>query len=275
MGAAAVDLCSVACGRVDAFFERGLNHWDLAAGALIAIEAGAIVSSIEGGPPRPARCSRHRRRCTSRCWHCWRARTPRTGSDAPASALPARPSCRGRAPASRKTTSATMRSRCGQMIVSRTSCGRVEQVPRVEPKHPAQHDPDRRQPMQAELDRQGQAGGDSRAPQVVAEAKQRERIGDEAGDRERRVQGHDGGRCQAIALGRAEVGRHVDGVGEHVGSVGRGTRRRRGRRPTRPRRGAQCGGTGPRRAPPEPPPGSGSRPSNRDCRGPGGPWAPE
>jgi myo-inositol-1(or 4)-monophosphatase len=52
MGAAAVDLCSVACGRVDAFFERGLNHWDLAAGELIAVEAGAIVSSIEGGPPR-------------------------------------------------------------------------------------------------------------------------------------------------------------------------------------------------------------------------------
>ena len=52
MGAAAVDLCSVACGRVDAFFERGLNHWDLAAGELIASEAGAIVSSIEGGPPR-------------------------------------------------------------------------------------------------------------------------------------------------------------------------------------------------------------------------------
>ena len=32
MGAAAVDLCSVACGRVDAYYERGLNHWDLAAG---------------------------------------------------------------------------------------------------------------------------------------------------------------------------------------------------------------------------------------------------
>ena len=36
MGAAAVDLCSVACGRVDAYFERGLSPWDLAAGALIA-----------------------------------------------------------------------------------------------------------------------------------------------------------------------------------------------------------------------------------------------
>jgi myo-inositol-1(or 4)-monophosphatase len=53
MGAAAVDLCSVACGRVDAYFERGLAWWDLAAGALIAAEAGAIVSSIDGGPVQP------------------------------------------------------------------------------------------------------------------------------------------------------------------------------------------------------------------------------
>jgi myo-inositol-1(or 4)-monophosphatase len=50
MGAAAVDLCSVACGRVDAFFERGLSWWDLAAGSLIAREAGAVVSSLDGGP---------------------------------------------------------------------------------------------------------------------------------------------------------------------------------------------------------------------------------
>jgi myo-inositol-1(or 4)-monophosphatase len=53
MGAAAVDLCSVACGRVDAYYERGLNHWDLAAGALIASEAGARVGAIEAGPARP------------------------------------------------------------------------------------------------------------------------------------------------------------------------------------------------------------------------------
>jgi myo-inositol-1(or 4)-monophosphatase len=53
MGAAAVDLCSVACGRVDAYFERGLNPWDLAAGELIASEAGAEISAIEGGPARP------------------------------------------------------------------------------------------------------------------------------------------------------------------------------------------------------------------------------
>jgi myo-inositol-1(or 4)-monophosphatase len=49
MGAAAVDLCSVACGRVDAYYERGLNRWDLAAGALIARTAGATVGELEDG----------------------------------------------------------------------------------------------------------------------------------------------------------------------------------------------------------------------------------
>ncbi len=49
MGAAAVDLCSVACGRVDAYYERGLNHWDLAAGTLIAAEAGASVGQLADG----------------------------------------------------------------------------------------------------------------------------------------------------------------------------------------------------------------------------------
>jgi myo-inositol-1(or 4)-monophosphatase len=53
MGAAAVDLCSVACGRVDAYFERGLSRWDFAAGMLVASEAGARVGSIDGGPPVP------------------------------------------------------------------------------------------------------------------------------------------------------------------------------------------------------------------------------
>jgi myo-inositol-1(or 4)-monophosphatase len=46
-GSAAVDLCTVACGRVDAYFERGLNWWDLAAGALIAREAGAVLASLD------------------------------------------------------------------------------------------------------------------------------------------------------------------------------------------------------------------------------------
>lgn len=42
-GGAALDLCAVACGRVDAYYERGLGTWDFAAGAVIAREAGAIV----------------------------------------------------------------------------------------------------------------------------------------------------------------------------------------------------------------------------------------
>jgi myo-inositol-1(or 4)-monophosphatase len=50
-GAAAVDLCSVACGRVDAYYEKGLAPWDLAAGGLIAAEAGAVVTDFWGGPP--------------------------------------------------------------------------------------------------------------------------------------------------------------------------------------------------------------------------------
>jgi myo-inositol-1(or 4)-monophosphatase len=52
MGAASVDLCSVACGRVDAYYERGLQPWDHAAGALVATEAGALVGDLDGGPPR-------------------------------------------------------------------------------------------------------------------------------------------------------------------------------------------------------------------------------
>ena len=45
-GSAAVDLCSVAAGRLDGFFERGLNYWDFAAGGLIAREAGAVVGGL-------------------------------------------------------------------------------------------------------------------------------------------------------------------------------------------------------------------------------------
>lgn len=47
MGSAAIDLCSVAKGRVNAFFETGLNEWDFAAGMLIASEAGATVMNID------------------------------------------------------------------------------------------------------------------------------------------------------------------------------------------------------------------------------------
>lgn len=48
-GSAALDLCHVAAGLVDGYFELGLNPWDVGAGALIAAEAGAIVR-FEGDP---------------------------------------------------------------------------------------------------------------------------------------------------------------------------------------------------------------------------------
>ena len=51
MGAASVDLCAVACGRLDGYYESGLAPWDWAAGALVAAEAGAVVSDLHGGPP--------------------------------------------------------------------------------------------------------------------------------------------------------------------------------------------------------------------------------
>lgn len=47
-GAAALDLCYVAAGRLDAFWETGLAPWDLAAGSLIIREAGGIVSGLDG-----------------------------------------------------------------------------------------------------------------------------------------------------------------------------------------------------------------------------------
>ena len=53
-GAAAVDLCFVACGRLDAYFEEHLHSWDLIAGQVIATEAGAIISDYAGNPVTPA-----------------------------------------------------------------------------------------------------------------------------------------------------------------------------------------------------------------------------
>jgi myo-inositol-1(or 4)-monophosphatase len=49
-GAASLDLCSVAAGRLDAHYERGLQPWDLAAGGLVAAEAGALVTGLRGAP---------------------------------------------------------------------------------------------------------------------------------------------------------------------------------------------------------------------------------
>ncbi len=50
LGAAALDLCGVACGRLDLFFEYSLSPWDHAAGGLILIEAGGVLSTLEGRP---------------------------------------------------------------------------------------------------------------------------------------------------------------------------------------------------------------------------------
>ncbi len=54
LGAAAVDLCFVACGRLDAYFEEHLNSWDLIAGQVIATEAGAVFSDYVGNAVTPA-----------------------------------------------------------------------------------------------------------------------------------------------------------------------------------------------------------------------------
>jgi len=50
LGSAALDLCYVACGRFDGFWELHLNPWDVAAGSLIAKEAGATVTNLAGEP---------------------------------------------------------------------------------------------------------------------------------------------------------------------------------------------------------------------------------
>lgn len=51
LGAASLDLCFLAAGRLDAYFEAGLNPWDHAAGGLVATEAGCLVSGLRGRPP--------------------------------------------------------------------------------------------------------------------------------------------------------------------------------------------------------------------------------
>ena len=58
LGSAALDLCYVAAGRYDAYFETGLNSWDAAAGELIAREAGCRSGDHRGGPAQPGRAAR-------------------------------------------------------------------------------------------------------------------------------------------------------------------------------------------------------------------------
>src|SRR4051794_13163519 len=54
LGSGALDLCSVAAGRVDGYYEQGLSPWDLSAGRLIATEAGARVEGLHGQPASAA-----------------------------------------------------------------------------------------------------------------------------------------------------------------------------------------------------------------------------
>ena len=53
-GASALDLCMVAMGRLDAYYEEGLAPWDLAAGRLVVTEAGGVVGGADGAPAGPA-----------------------------------------------------------------------------------------------------------------------------------------------------------------------------------------------------------------------------
>ena len=50
LGSAAIDLCYVAAGRMDGFWETDLKAWDIAGGALLVAEAGGIVTDTDGGP---------------------------------------------------------------------------------------------------------------------------------------------------------------------------------------------------------------------------------
>jgi len=49
-GSAAIDLCHVAAGRLDIYYESGLNPWDLAGGQLVVTEAGGVVTGRDGAP---------------------------------------------------------------------------------------------------------------------------------------------------------------------------------------------------------------------------------
>jgi myo-inositol-1(or 4)-monophosphatase len=67
-GSAALDLCDVACGRYDAFWEYRLAPWDVAAGILIVREAGGVVTDLEG---RPASVSHGPIVCGNAAMHAW------------------------------------------------------------------------------------------------------------------------------------------------------------------------------------------------------------
>ena len=51
-GAASLDLCAVAAGRLDAYYEENLNAWDMAAAWVVVEESGLVVRGPGGGRPR-------------------------------------------------------------------------------------------------------------------------------------------------------------------------------------------------------------------------------
>jgi myo-inositol-1(or 4)-monophosphatase len=53
IGSSALDLCAVATGTVDAYYERGVNVWDIAAASLVLSEAGGLVRGLRGAPAGP------------------------------------------------------------------------------------------------------------------------------------------------------------------------------------------------------------------------------
>ena len=69
LGSAAIDLCWVAAGRMDGFWEERLQPWDTCAAALLVQEAGGHVTGLDGGrgTPRPGTCWRPTATCTRRC----------------------------------------------------------------------------------------------------------------------------------------------------------------------------------------------------------------
>jgi myo-inositol-1(or 4)-monophosphatase len=75
LGAGALDLCAVAAGRVDAYYEQALQPWDMSAGLLIAAEAPAWAACA-ARLPALSWCSPHPLGCTTRCTTCWCPWTP-------------------------------------------------------------------------------------------------------------------------------------------------------------------------------------------------------
>ena len=51
-GSAALDMCAVACGRLDAYYEQGVHVWDIAAAAVVVREAGGVACNPYGNDPK-------------------------------------------------------------------------------------------------------------------------------------------------------------------------------------------------------------------------------